>query len=452
MNYYANEHQNRIQRERRKFLKAQFEEMNLPRKLVLNGFMFSLHDIKKENLVFVCSRRTKMDCNIRLFVSWDQLAKSPCKIVDNIKQSLEIGGRLHFNMKGSHSHACCLQKQFENSYSQNFMRKIQGQHSPGNLHPKRELPKEVDAIYEDCSHFGLDTEHSLTLDHKYTFFHKKITMNWEKNHPTELFILGSEQLILLLRNCHHIFIDFTTLKFKGNTQLFLTTILAGGAENRCIPTVYLLSNSRHVSVFKTGFQEIRELFEGYPPKWKKCYSYKDPVLVEQFSNQFKVPFQFNPFEFRNEVEKEVKRFELTHPEAQEVIISMCESLWQMEPTQRGVYIDSVLNNLDGTSDGQAFSEIFKKIRILLNRQRTKDKQIYEENHFVCSNEYCQKYHSLLKEKFLRKKMNIDSVVIELRKIELETRKLVDMNHYTFGKKHKSSFRRIVSQDMITLMD
>lgn len=420
-------------REKRRELKEKYEELRLPKKVLLNGFIFTLEDIQKERVIFECARHVSMDCDVQIHISWEQLEKTPNKVTQSTKEVLDINGVLFYNIKGEHSEACRLRNAFNSTLSS------------ANTHlwvekvdTKKSLETELDDLFKDAAHFSVDARHTLTADLKMPFFHKRFSLHLEAPLRSEVFLFGSAEMLQVLQNVEDVFVDFTRINFKGNTDLFILTLLAADRGLFCVPAVHVVLNHRHKALFRIVFSELRELL-GAEPRWRRCFAFQDKAMLQEFKAVFKVDLRYNHFEFIQELEAETRKMKMENPEIQKIIISMCESLWMMDHEQRQASIDKLVQELRENQEGYPYSRLFQFFMNKLKIHGLKENANSVKNHRVWSNQSCETFHRYLKDKFKRKKMNINNVAHELKKLEFEARSNFRRGHYNFGPSGEAPF-------------
>jgi hypothetical protein len=406
-----------IQREKRRELKQKYDELRLPKKVLLNGYIFSLHDILNEKLVFICLRNMSMDCDVRIHITWEQLEKAPNRVVQTTKDILDISGVLFYNIKGEHSEACRLRNAFNSSLTNNANNHLWVE----QIETKKSLDTELDDLFKDSAHFTVDRKNTITVDLKMPFFHKKFSMYLDNNFRSEVFFFGSEDMITILRNVEDIFVDFTLINFKGNTDLHILTLLAADDNRSCLPCLHIVLNTRNKTLFRIVFSELKEILGHEDLKWRRCYSFHDKMMMQEFKAIFKIDLRYNHFEFIKELETETRKLHMANDEIQKIIISMCESLWMMDHGQRQASIDKLVQELKENQEGYPYSKLFQFFMNKLRIHGLKENENSMKCHYVWSNQTCETFHNFLKEKFRRKKMSINNVAHELRKLEFETR-------------------------------
>jgi hypothetical protein len=415
------------QREKRRELKQKYEELGLPKKVLLNGYVFSLYNILKEKLVFICARNMSMDCDVRIHITWEQLEKAPNRVIQTTNDIWDINGVLFYNIKGEHSEACRLRNAFNSSLTSNANNHLWVE----NIDTKKSLNSELDDLFKDSAHFTVDRKNTITIDLKMPFFHKKFSMYLDDNFRSEVFFFGSEDLMTILKNSEDVYIDFTLINFKGNTDLFILTLLGADDFGHCIPTTHVVLNTRNKTLFRIIFSEIREMLGQDELKWKRCFSFHDKVMMNEFKAIFKIDLKYNHFEFIQELETETRKMNMENPEIQKIIISMCESLWMMDHSQRQASIDKLVQELKQNQEGYPYSRLFQFFMNKLKIHGIKENENSMKSHYVWSNQSCETFHNFLKDKFKRKKMSINNVAHELRKLEFESRSNFMKGNYKF---------------------
>ena len=406
-----------INREKRRELKQKYDDLRLPKKVLLNGYIFSLHDILEKKLVFLCQRNMSMDCDVRIHITWEQLEKAPNRVVQTTKDILDISGVLFYNIKGEHTEACRLRNAFNSNLTHNTNNHLWVE----QIETKKSLDTELDDLFKDSSHFTVDRKNTITMDLKMAFFHKKFSLYLDNNVRSEVFFFGSEDMLTILRNVEDIYIDFTLINFKGNTDLFILTLLAADDNRCCLPCMHIVFNTRNKKLFRIIFSELRDILGHEELKWKRCYSFHDKIMMHEFKTIFKLDLRYNHFEFIKELETETRKINMANDEIQKIIISMCESLWMMDHGQRQASIDKLVQELKDNQEGYPYSKLFQFFMNKLRIHGIKENENSLKCHYVWSNQSCETFHIFLKEKFRRKKMSINNVASELRKLEYETR-------------------------------
>ena len=140
---------NDSQREKRRELKQRYEELQLPNKVILNNFVFSLDNILQEKVVFICSRRVSMDCDVRIHITWEQLEKAPNRLTTLPNEALDINGVLFYNIKGEHSEACRLR----NAFNSNLTTQSNTHLWVEKVDSRKTLDTELDDLFKDSAHF-----------------------------------------------------------------------------------------------------------------------------------------------------------------------------------------------------------------------------------------------------------------------------------------------------------
>ena len=416
-----------IQREKRRELKQKYEELRLPKKVLLNGYIFSLHDILREKVVFICSRQVSMDCDVKIHITWEQLEKAPNRVAQTTKETLDINGVLFYNIKGDHSEACRLRNAFNSTLTSHNNNHLWVEKVDTN----KSLDTELDDLFKDSAHFTVEHKNTVTMDLKMPFFHKKFSMYLDSNYKSEVFLFGSEDMLTILRNVEDVFVDFTLINFKGNTDLFILTLLAADDYQHCVPTVHIVLNTRSKTLFRIVFSELRDILSPDELKWKRCFSFHDKVMMQEFKAIFKIDLRYNHFEFIQELQTETKKMKMENPEIQQIIISMCESLWMMDHAQRQASIDKLVQELRENQEGYPYSRLFQFFMNKLKIHGLKENENSMKSHHVWSNQSCETFHRFLKDRFKRKKMSINNVAYELRKLEFESRSNFQKGHYKF---------------------
>jgi hypothetical protein len=239
-------------------------------------------------------------------------------------------------------------------------------------------------------------------------------------------------MISILKDAEDIYIDFTLINFKGNTDLFILTLLAADKSQYCLPAIHVVLNNRHKTLFRIIFSELKEIIGPEDILWKRCYSFHDKIMMQEFKAIFKLDLRYNHFEFIQELESETRKMKMENPEIQKIIISMCESLWMMDHEQRQGSIDKLVQELKENQEGYPYSRLFQFFMNKLKIHGLKENENCMKNHHVWSNQSCEAFHKYLKEKFKRKKMNINNVAHELRKLELESRANYVKGKFDYG--------------------
>lgn len=93
-------------REKRELLKKEFENRKLAKKINIDGYFCSLHDLTRNRLVFVCCRKTSTRCKIKVHITWDGLEEAGFIIDNGVRVTPNIVGMNVYEIKGKHSPEC----------------------------------------------------------------------------------------------------------------------------------------------------------------------------------------------------------------------------------------------------------------------------------------------------------------------------------------------------------
>ena len=101
-----------IYREKRELLKKEFENRKLAKKINLDGYFCSLHDLTRNRLVFVCCRKTSTRCKIKIHITWDGLEEAGYMMEGGIRVTPDIKGMKVYEIKGRHSPECIAKRDY----------------------------------------------------------------------------------------------------------------------------------------------------------------------------------------------------------------------------------------------------------------------------------------------------------------------------------------------------
>ena len=93
-------------REKREMLKKEFENRKLAKKINLDGYFCSIHDLTRNRLVFVCCRKTSTRCKIKVHITWDGLEQAGYIMDNGVRVTPNIQGMGVYEIKGAHSPEC----------------------------------------------------------------------------------------------------------------------------------------------------------------------------------------------------------------------------------------------------------------------------------------------------------------------------------------------------------
>ena len=179
--------------------------------MCIRDSFFSLHDLTKHKLAYVCCRKTSTKCKIKVIVAWDDLERVAYYKEDNIRVSVNLNGNIMYEAKGFHSPSCVAKFDF---LARKAMMKSLEEKKQRNAQKYRTGPE----------HGEIEKNVRKALDGRKPFFLQQSKVQTKIGMRTVL-LLGSKFMIEQLLKCKCLFIDQTKIALDYQEETWLLSIL-----------------------------------------------------------------------------------------------------------------------------------------------------------------------------------------------------------------------------------
>lgn len=418
---------------RRDSLKEDFERRKLPRRLNVDGYFFSLHDLTRHKLAYVCCRKTSTKCKIKVMVTWDDLERVGYYKEDNIRVSMNLNGNIMYELKGFHSPACVAKYNYLARKA--LIKSLEEQKD--RKKNKKKKPHEEGAIEKNVK---------MTLDGGKIFFLGETQVEVESRVHIIL-LLGSKFMIEQLVNCSCIFVNQTQVTLGFDEETWLISFLIMDSSGECIPTVHLLLDKTRRRLVREGFHMLlREIYTfffntpknskyNYLPRsksgniyedlqinqrWKMMYCHDDRVISDEIRRVFRCDVMEGNFWLTIEMERERQRLKIPKSTKTRLVLSICQTLWVVEKSQREKVFRKLFSQVSQERERNLEALIYFFKALIEDRGNTGNGE--EVIGFSkASGEMTKRFHESLKREMRRKNVTLEIVFNILRFYELEFR-------------------------------
>lgn len=374
----------KMNKSRREILKRDFELNKLPKKLNLKNFYFSLHNLTKRKVTYVCCKKCSTKCKARILLYWKELKKVGYYLEGGLRVSEDIDGLIKYEMRDSHSQECRLKTSYiraNSVYPQNrtlyYPPKFpndsisSSNNSPirRTSKPKVNLKQKVDQFYSKLQlHKYLDnsfTNTDLSQKNNISFCLQKFSINIESESRRSGFslenglLLSSFKLMSHLRQNEVIFINYVNSETLCGNECHIFSFLAQTNNSQILPLCHLVLSSLHEKLLSSGVNIFNQQFD---------------IILNQINSQKQVD--------------EVKETKLVN---WKVVISgdSCEGLNEYLKKAFNVKIiqndfsflmqfREIINSVNFKQNDKKFFVIMKLFSLILNIYRPKKEKFFSE--------------------------------------------------------------------------
>lgn len=434
MHFSTNSSRFQTYKSRRDSLKEDFERRKLPRRINVDGYFFSLHDLTRHKLAYVCCRKTSTKCKIKVMVAWDDLERVGYYLEDNIRVSMNLNGNIMYEAKGFHSQACIAKY---NYLAQKALLK--------SLEERKQKSREKDQ--GEAEQTVIEKNVRKTLDGRKPFILGEARVGADSGVHTVI-LLGSHFMVEQLLKCGSLLVNQIEVALDHNEETWLISFMAKDRDDECLPAVYLLLNKKRGEVLREGFKMLlREIYQVksrsksggfYLPKsksgsiyedlevgktWNEVYCKPDPLLARELKAVFGCEVNEGNFWLTMELEKERKRLGIQQSDKSSLIISICQTLWTIDKNQRNNVFKKLFSQVTQENEKNLESLIFF-FKNLLREKGNLDKEEEVIGFCKTSSQMHKKFHQSLYKEMQRKGVSLEIVLNILRFYELEFRQKI----------------------------
>ena len=408
-------------RQKRERLKEEFEHRKLAKRLILNGYFFSLHDLRRYKLAFRCCRKASKKCRIRIYISWEELEKAGHYVQGGVRIAPEIKGKIDYDLRGQHSKSCI---------AQNVYRK-QATNCNGLMNLGTAATESGFLVSQ------IEKNLRMTLDGGMVFcLGRSDVMECSFKRKGSILLLGSEYSINCLIKCRVVFVFEHKVKLrKNNKKINMISIIGEYEEGYCVPGAHVILELRGTKSVRESMRmlqrevqkcvdnEVKSLDEKFP-KWEKVVVYSDKLVAREVARNLKHDVDLGFYDEDWEIQKKIIDLSLDKMEQVDILIPLLKTLRKVGQSKGG----DLYKRLSEEVKKEKNPNFQKLINFFWNDEleQIKSRRSKCEETFPQS---CKKYISLFRKEITKKRGNLEVVLNVLRYFELHFRqKLMEKNY------------------------
>lgn len=474
-------------REKRELLKKEFENRKLAKKINLDGYYCSLHDLTRNRLVFVCCRKTSTRCKIKVHITWDGLEQAGYMLENGVRVTPNIKGMKIYEIKGRHSPECVAKHDYLERKAQLEEREEQEQRD-GKPRPARksssvsssseyeeqdERSKSFSMTLDGAMHFRLqdslisgrrareDSAQQVKKEEVGPKLEEADDAGPDSNPNLRVLLLGSRYMVKQLMKCDEILVDKMDVDLGNSSKNTLISLFGIDKVYEGVPGVHIFaerycqrvveeglrmlrremtliqSNNNDLSVgleqkilhFKAHQDNPRDLyFEVY---WKNVYSAEDNEITRAIRGQMDVNVMVGDFDLTWQLRRESSRLGLPKSKKLDVIISICQILWETSLNKNNeLYLQLI--SLTRQEQNSKLKDLVDHFEQLQNaRNKPHEEEIFGVSQAKTSPEI--KFREMIRKELLRENNSFETLYNILRFYEIEYRQKIINGSVTFEK-------------------
>lgn len=403
-------------RQKRERLKEEFEQRKLAKRLILEGYFFSLHDLRRYKLAFRCCRKASKKCRIRIYVSWEELEKAGHYLQGGVRVAPEIKGRIDYDLRGQHSKSCMAQNRF-----------LKGVNRVSGLQNLGTAATETGFLVSQ-----VEKNLRMTLDGGMAFMLQRSTvmeLTWRRK--ATVLLLGSPYSLDCLVNSTRAYIVEHELKLKSKMVLTLVTFVAE-YEGFCVPGVHLLLEIKGTKSMREGMRMLqREIAKGSEDgeervlKWDRLVVFSDKLTAREAARSLGQNVDMSEWDAEWEVQKRMISLGVDQCPQIDILLPLCRTLRQLGRAKgEGLYHKAVAQaRKEGNENCARLVEFF------WDDELGQMEQAAAQSKKTVLPYCCRRFFESLRKELISKRAEMEVVFNILRYFELHFRqKLMEKNY------------------------
>jgi hypothetical protein len=417
-------------RQKRERLKEEFEDRKLAKRLILDGYFFSLHDLRRYKLAFRCCRKASKKCRIRIYISWEELEKAGHYIQGGARVAPEIKGKIDYDLRGTHSTSCIAQ----NAYLKQVNR-VSGLPSLGTA--ATETGFLVSQIEKNLR---------MTLDGGMYFCLQRSTvmeLSWRRKGT--VLLLGSKYSLDCLMKCPRAYVMEHRLKLLNNKKLVMFSVIGEYEKGYCVPGAHIIVELRGIKsmreamrmlnreIQKCNDEEVKSLDEKFP-NWDKMIVYSDKLVAREAVRNLKENVEMCYWDEDWEIQKKLIMLGLEKKSQIDILISVCKTIKKIGKEKGKELYEKLCEQVKKENN----ENYLKLINFFWENELDKIQERYTKEKTINIPQSCKKFLSMFRKELNKKRGNMEDILNVLRHFELHFRqKLMEKNY----KAREKMFRR-----------
>ena len=473
-------------REKREMLKREFENRKLAKKINVDGYLCSLHDLTRNRLVFVCCRKTSTRCKIKIHITWDGLEQAGYKMEGNIRVTPDIKHMSIYEIKGRHSPECIAKHDYLERKAKLELEEEEDMPNPLVTQViTSNTPTGSASIYNN-THSQIEKSFCMTLDNAMYFRLQDSTISVRKDCKPKSYVkqdsltddalsdqidsniwnyrillLGSRFMVKELMKCDEVLIDRMDMDLGNMTKNTLISIF--GIDKNCdgVPGVYIFMEEFSEKLIQEGFRMLRremsiinsdnnDLSMGLEQKiihfkanqvnlgnlyyemyWKKVYYYQEDQLSTIIRSQLKIPVSIGDFDLTWKLRKESVRLEIPKTNKLDLIISICQTFWNSGYDKINKFHEQLITLTNQENDYKLKTLVDYFVELQKKRNTPYETELYDLKEEKVSPEI--KFKKMINKELAREKNKFETLYNILRFYEIEYRQKIISGAVVFEK-------------------
>lgn len=474
-------------REKRELLKKEFENRKLAKKINLDGYFCSLHDLTRNRLVFVCCRKTSTRCKIKVHITWDGLEQAGYMLENGVRVTPNIKGMKTYEIKGRHSPECIakhdylerkaqLEEREELEQKEQWTKpkpKTSSVYSSSEGEEQDEKGRTFSMTLDGAMHFRLQDslvsirgqrrglEELVKKEEGACKLETEASSEKVQNSSFRVLLLGSRFMVKQLMKCDEVLVDKMDIDLGNNSKNTLISIF--GIDKQCegVPGVYIFAEKYCKEVIEEGFRMLQremtliqennnDLSVGLEQKilhfkahqnnptelyfeiyWKNVFSAEENEITQAIRRQMDVNLMIGDFDLTWKLRKESGRLGLPKSKKLDLIISICQILWKTSLNKEdGLYVQLI--SLTRQEQNDKLADLVRHFEQLQTRRnKPHEEEIFGVSEAKTSPEV--KFREMIRKELLREKNSFETLYNILRFYEIEYRQKIINGSITFEK-------------------
>ena len=414
-------------RQKRERLKEEFEQRKLAKRLILNGYFFSLHDLRRYKLAFRCCRKASKKCRIRIYISWEELEKAGHYCQGGVRVAPEIKNKIDYDLRGQHSISCIAQNAILKTEN-----KVSGLQNLGTA------ATETGFLVSQ-----LEKNLQMTLDSGNIFcLQRSSVMEFSWRRKGTILLLGSNYTLECLMKCETVFVVEHVLEMKNGKKIFTLTFVGEFEPGHCVPGVHMLVELKGVKSIREGMKMIEREIVKYRenegrmgeeekiPKWQKFIILSNKTVGREVCRNLKCDVDFPEFDEDWEIQKKMVNLGIDRTSQIDIMLNLCMTLKEIGKEKgKGLYlklIDQVKKDKN--------ENYIDFIDFIWNDELTKIKKKKEEETKIILPYCCKRFFEKFKKELIDKDIDVEILINVLRYFELDFRQKLMEKTYKIREK------------------